>query len=285
LLLESTASLVLCVDDVQQLCKRLLLNTLKQFVKQNLEQPDLPNSELSPNELVNDTLQLLVQMLGSQDISLLPNNMVEAEHKEIADALIFPLIEYCEKSAVLIPISSQSHIQLMDDQYINDTVDSSFMSPSATYLTNCLCAIEASLSKIPFGNFHREYIASKLDTCLNSLVSAQFSYVIKRTGLSHIDETLKESKPGTYTKAKFSNLLKDFNAYLSNPDELLLPEVNKIYAQKLKRLVRRRSADQIHCYYQSVYQTMVDMSTPLPNEDVAAELYSPQQVAELILNF
>uniref|UniRef100_A0AA85JSJ7 Conserved oligomeric Golgi complex subunit 6 n=1 Tax=Trichobilharzia regenti TaxID=157069 RepID=A0AA85JSJ7_TRIRE len=223
LLLESTASLVLCVDDVQQLCKRLLLNTLKQFVKQNLEQPDLPNSELSPNELVNDTLQLLVQMLGSQDISLLPNNMVEAEHKEIADALIFPLIEYCEKSAVLIPISSQSHIQLMDDQYINDTVDSSFMSPSATYLTNCLCAIEASLSKIPFGNFHREYIASKLDTCLNSLVSAQFSYVIKRTGLSHIDETLKESKPGTYTKAKFSNLLKDFNAYLSNPDELLLP--------------------------------------------------------------
>ncbi|CAH8471175.1 unnamed protein product [Heterobilharzia americana] len=271
-LLESTASLILCVDDVQGLCKRLLLNTLEQFVKQTLEQPDLPNQDLSPNELVTDSLQLLVQMLGGQDISLLPNDVVQAERKVVIESLIFPLIDYCEKSANLLPIVSQSRIQSIDDHFLGGEVVPSVghtkTSSTATYLANCFYVIEVSLSKIPFSGFQIEQIASKLDLCLDSLVSAQDPNAVQQT------------------KAKLREMLNAFNVYLSNPDKLLLPEVNKLYVQRLKRLVRRRSADHIHSYYQSVYQTIVDISkSSCSDGDIITELYTPQQVAELILNF
>ncbi|CAH8478986.1 unnamed protein product [Heterobilharzia americana] len=292
-LLESTASLILCVDDVQGLCKRLLLNTLEQFVKQTLEQPDLPNQDLSPNELVTDSLQLLVQMLGGQDISLLPNDVVQAERKVVIESLIFPLIDYCEKSANLLPIVSQSRIQSIDDHFFGGEVVPSVghtkTSSTATYLANCFYVIEVSLSKIPFSGFQIEQIASKLDLCLDSLVSAQVSFVLEQTGLTQLNSTQNVSQDPNavqQTKAKLREMLNAFNVYLSNPDKLLLPEVNKLYVQRLKRLVRRRSADHIHSYYQSVYQTIVDISkSSCSDGDIISELYTPQQVAELILNF
>ncbi|RTG88341.1 conserved oligomeric Golgi complex subunit 6 [Schistosoma bovis] len=122
--------------------------------------PDHPNLNLSPNELITDTLQLLIQMVGDQDISLLPNDEVKVERAEV-----------------------------------------------------------------------------------------------------------------------------DFNNYLSNPDKLCLPDINKLCSQQLRRLVRRRSADQIHSYYQSVHQAIMNVSQTCSESDTTVQLYTPQHVAELILNF
>ncbi|VDP75931.1 unnamed protein product [Schistosoma mattheei] len=216
-LIKSTASLNLCLDEVQKLCKRLILSTLKQFVKQTLEQPDHPNLNLSPNELITDTLQLLIQMVGDQDISLLPNDEVKVERAEVIDCLVSPLITYCEKSASLLNLNSLSHIRHLDDHPPTNPPD----NPSVSiYLANCFNAIQV-----------------------------------------------------------------DFNNYLSNPDKLCLPDINKLCSQQLRRLVRRRSADQIHSYYQSVHQAIMNVTQTCSESDTTVQLYTPQHVAELILNF
>ncbi|CAI2723183.1 unnamed protein product [Schistosoma spindalis] len=284
-LIKSTASLNLCLDEVQKLCKRLLLNTLKQFVKQTLEQPDHPNLNLSPNELITDTLQLLIQMVGDQDISLLPNDEVKVERAEVIDCLVSPLITYCEKSASLLNFNSLSHLRHLDDQLPTNPPD----NPSVSiYLVNCFNAIQVSLSGIPSSASQVEQVALKLDNCLNSLVVAQVSFILERTGLLSINQrlgTVQDPNVPQYTISEFHDMLVDFNKYLSNPDKLCLTDMNKICSQQLRRLVRRRSADQIHSYYQSVHQAIMNVTETCSETDTTVQLCTPQHVAELILNF
>ncbi|CAH8442023.1 unnamed protein product [Schistosoma guineensis] len=284
-LIKSTASLNLCLDEVQKLCKRLILSTLKQFVKQTLEQPDHPNLNLSPNELITDTLQLLIQMVGDQDISLLPNDEVKVERAEVIDCLVSPLITYCEKSASLLNLNSLSHIRHLDDHPTTNPPD----NPSVSiYLANCFNAIQVSLSGVPFTSSQVEQVALKLDNCLNSLVVAQVSFILERTGLLLINQrlgTVQDPNVPQYTISQFRDMLVDFNNYLSNPDKLCLPDINKLCSQQLRRLVRRRSADQIHSYYQSVHQAIMNVTQTCSESDTTVQLYTPQHVAELILNF
>ncbi|CAH8444015.1 unnamed protein product [Schistosoma curassoni] len=284
-LIKSTASLNLCLDEVQKLCKRLILSTLKQFVKQTLEQPDHPNLNLSPNELITDTLQLLIQMVGDQDISLLPNDEVKVERAEVIDCLVSPLITYCEKSASLLNLNSLSHIRYLDDHLPTNPPD----NPSVSiYLANCFNAIQVSLSGVPFTSSQVEQVALKLDNCLNSLVVAQVSFILERTGLLLISQrlgTVQDPNVPQYTISQLHDMLVDFNNYLSNPDKLCLPDINKLCSQQLRRLVRRRSADQIHSYYQSVHQAIMNVSQTCSESDTTVQLYTPQHVAELILNF
>ncbi|CAH8443479.1 unnamed protein product [Schistosoma rodhaini] len=284
-LIKSTASLNLCLDEVQKLCKRLLLSTLKQFVKQTLEQPDHPNLNLSPNELITDTLQLLIQMVGDQDISLLPNDEVKAERAEVIDCLVSPLIAYCEKSASLLNLKSLSQIRHLDDQPPTNPPD----NPSVSiYLANCFNVIQVSLSEVPFSASQVEQIALKLDNCLNSLVVAQVSFILERTGLLLINQkldTAQDSNVPQHTISQFHDMLVDFNNYLSDPDKLCLSDMNKLCSQQLRRLVRRRSADQIHSYYQSVHQAIMNVTKTCSEGDTTVQLCTPQHVAELILNF
>ncbi|VDO40715.1 unnamed protein product [Schistosoma margrebowiei] len=284
-LIKSTASLNLCLDEVQKLCKRLILSTLKQFVKQTLEQPDHPNLNLSPNELITDTLQLLIQMVGDQDISLLPNDEVKVERAEVIDCLVSPLITYCEKSASLLNLNSLSHIRHLDDHLPTNPPD----NPSVSiYLANCFNAIQVSLSGVPFTSSQVEQVALKLDNCLNSLVVAQVSFILERTGLLLVNQrlgTVQDPNVPQYTISQLHDMLVDFNNYLSNPDKLCLPDINKLCSQQLRRLVRRRSADQIHSYYQSVHQAIMNVTQTCSESDTTVQLCTPQHVAELILNF
>ncbi|CAH8438128.1 unnamed protein product [Schistosoma turkestanicum] len=284
-LLKSTASLNLCLDEIQKLCKRLLLSTVKQFVKQTLEQPDHPNLDLSPNELITDTLQLLIQIVGGQDISLLPNDEIKVERTEMIDCLVTPLITYCELSAGLLTLNSLSHTKQLNDQQLILSPDSPSVS---VYLANCFNIIQVSLSEVPFGASLVEQIALKLDKCLDSLVTAQVSFILERTGLLLVNQRLdavQNSSTSHYPILEIRDMMMDFNNYLSDPDKLSLPDVNKLCSQQLRRLVRRRSADQIHSYYQSVHQAITNVMKPCLDKESTVELYTPQHVAELILNF
>ncbi|KAK4472871.1 hypothetical protein MN116_004082 [Schistosoma mekongi] len=282
-LLGSTASLTSCVDEIQRLWKRLLIDTLEKFVKENLEHPDLPNPDLSPSELISDTLQLLTQMLSGQDISLLPNDEVKVEYVEMIERLVSPLVTYCEKSARLLGDSFLSNVKYLDGKPLSHPIDDLLVS---VYLANCLNAIQVSLLDVPFSANQIEQIAQKLESCLDSLVIAQVSFMLEKTGLLHVDRTLSAVQESDVAQHAVREMLVNLNTYLSEPDKFCLPEVGRLCSQQLRRSVRRRSADQIHCYYQSVYQGIKDaIKACCLDKDMALELYTPQQVALLILNF
>ncbi|VDP91774.1 unnamed protein product [Echinostoma caproni] len=314
-ILGSSTCLSNAVIEIQELSWRLLFNNLHQYIRNAMEQTEFPASDLSPTDVVRDTLQLLMEILRAHDISLLPEDVRKTCFNQIITTLIDPLITYCQTSADRIVQTAISEADLLAASGTANQATftrTPYRVRSATYLINCLYLIETTLARLEYTNDQVEQISSLLNQSVDTLVVAQVSAVLQSTRLVHLLRVLEEghepSRDGPLvnrsdqsggsieglSEPEIHNALIHFDIYLSNPDRYALPELRHLTAQRLRKMIRRRAADAIHSQYQIMYDTLVNpangytsFSNPVSAESSTAhpKLRSPEQVAELILNF
>ncbi|TPP57413.1 Component of oligomeric golgi complex 6 [Fasciola gigantica] len=314
-ILGSSTCLSNAIIEIQELSWRLLFNNLNQYIRNAMEQTEFPASDLSPNDVVRDTLQLLMEILRAHDISLLPADVRKSCFSQIITTLIGPLVTYCQNSADRIVQAALSESELLADS--GTTISSvSAQSPyrvrSATYVINCLYLIETTLARLEYANDHVEQISVLLNQNIDTLVHAQVSAVLESTRLIFLLRVLlqghdpardgplvsfpdrSDKNTERLSEQEVRNALVHFDIYLSNPDRYSLPELRHLTAQRLRKMIRRRAADAIHSQYQIIYDALVNpangycsfnSTNPADGSPAHPKLRSPQQVAELILNF
>ncbi|CAL8078862.1 unnamed protein product [Calicophoron daubneyi] len=306
-LLGTSAAVSTTLNEIQELSWRLLFSGLHQYAHQALEQPEYPSADLTPSDTARDTLQLLTEIIGAHDISLVSKETRQTMFKKIIDTLITPLIAYCQNSAEQLTQAAMSNVDLLKSP--ENGMDAESLAArkvlsrakSATYLANCLYLIEITLGRLNCTSDQIAQIGSLFDMSLDELVAAQVLAILKSTHLEglvcKLEQGYDASRDGPLSKCGFSeaevsNALAHFDVYLSNPDRFSLPELKNLNVQRLRKVVRRRSADEVHSRYQMIYNALVNPAneyTSLQKSDSSSStniaLRTPKQVADLILNF
>ncbi|KAA3677025.1 conserved oligomeric Golgi complex subunit 6 [Paragonimus westermani] len=268
--------------------------------------PDYPNSDLSPNGTVRDTLQLILEIIRAHDISLLSKEVHEACLSEIVNTLVTPLISYCQNSADRLLLNAVTDTELLNVATETPTIDGlsklSQRSKSVTYFANCLYLMETTLAHLDCAKDQIEKLDVLFNASVDTLVAAQVSVILVETHLISLVKLLEighdPSRDGPLinraeaglSEPEIRNALIHFDVYLSNPDRFCLPELCYVNAQRLRKVVRRRAADDVHSRYTKIYNVLLDpangytcFSNATQNQ-TAVTLRTPQQVAELILN-
>ncbi|TGZ68443.1 hypothetical protein CRM22_004251 [Opisthorchis felineus] len=302
--LGTSARLSTTVNEMQELSWRLLFSSLHQYTRQALDQAEFPAQDLCPSDAVRDTLQLLMEILRAQDISLLSDEIRQASFKEIVNTLLTPLVTHCQNSAECIPQTRLTDSQLGDGISESHPMNFPYGAESATYLANCLYLIESTLAQLDCASEQVEKLANLLNTSVDTLVAAQVTVILRNTNLTPLVQVLEQghnpendgalcarNDPGL-SEPEVRNALTRFDLYLSNPDRFCLPELQYLTVQKLKKVVRRRAADDVHSRYEKIFRALTDPANGynfsadgLQGNQIQTKLRSPEQVAELILNF
>ncbi|KAF5399216.1 Conserved oligomeric Golgi complex subunit 6 [Paragonimus heterotremus] len=294
------------LTEVQELSWRLLFNCLHQYIRQALDQPDYPNSDLSPDDAVRDTLHLILEIIRAHDISLLSKEVREASLSEIVSTLVAPLISYCQNSADRFLLNAVTDTELLSVATETPAIDGlsrlSQRSKSVTYFLNCLYLIETTLAHLDCAKGQIEKLDVLFNASVDTLVAAQVSVILVETRLISVVKLLEKghdpSRDGPLinrpeaglSEPEIRNALVHFDVYLSNPDRFCLPELCYVNAQRLRKVVRRRAADDVHSRYTKVYNVLIDPAngytcfSNISQNQTGVTLRTPQQVAELILN-
>ena len=94
-LFDGEAVIISTMDEMKQLSYQLFFNNLSNHGSKLSEKLDLPPPDLSPSSSVNDTLQLLKDVLSSHDSAITSINERHKDYQKIFACVLDPLIQLC----------------------------------------------------------------------------------------------------------------------------------------------------------------------------------------------
>uniref|UniRef100_A0A1I8GIW2 Conserved oligomeric Golgi complex subunit 6 n=1 Tax=Macrostomum lignano TaxID=282301 RepID=A0A1I8GIW2_9PLAT len=287
--LGSDSSLATTVGDLGQLCWRLFFGALTNGAQRALETVEPLAAyasgtaagagagiddwdRLRAPPAVAETLRLLQQVLTAQDSGMAPLSQRRDDLRQVLDTCIDPLLKLCTVTATRL-----SPLEL------------------AIFMANSLHSLQTGLAAYEFTETHIERLQAQLEPQLDALVAEQLSHILVSLRMLELYQTVEQhqqqqpQQPLSYLEAPCLSLsavkaaAARFNSYLANPDSLALPQLQALQSSKLRQLVTRRVADQIHSVYTAIYDAIVKPENLFGKEFATVLVRNPDQVAKLIL--
>uniref|UniRef100_A0A1I8HLE4 Conserved oligomeric Golgi complex subunit 6 n=1 Tax=Macrostomum lignano TaxID=282301 RepID=A0A1I8HLE4_9PLAT len=287
--LGSNSSLATTVGDLGQLCWRLFFGALTNGAQRALETVEPLATyasgtaagagagiddwdRLRAPPAVAETLRLLQQVLTAQDSGMAPLSQRRDDLRQVLDTCIDPLLKLCTVTATRL-----SPLEL------------------AIFMANSLHSLQTGLAAYEFTETHIERLQAQLEPQLDALVAEQLSHILVSLRMLELYQTVEQhqqqhqQQPLSYLEAPCLSLsavkaaAARFDSYLANPDSLALPQLQALQSSKLRQLVIRRVADQIHSVYTAIYDAIVKPENLFGKEFATVLVRNPDQVAKLIL--
>uniref|UniRef100_A0A673KCG2 Conserved oligomeric Golgi complex subunit 6 n=1 Tax=Sinocyclocheilus rhinocerous TaxID=307959 RepID=A0A673KCG2_9TELE len=216
----SVSSLLMTIDEMHMLSKKMFFNSLSIHASRLMDKVELPPPDLGPTASLTQTLSLLREVLASHDSSVLPLDARQADFAQVLSCILDPLLQLCTVSA--------SNLGTAD---------------MATYMVNSLYMMKTTLALFEFTDKRLEMLEFQIEAHLDTLINEQASFVLTRTGLSHIYSCVQqhtaEQGPLANLPGMDSTSLKtamvQFDRYLASPDTLVMPQLNFLLSAAIKR--------------------------------------------------
>ncbi|XP_071798111.1 conserved oligomeric Golgi complex subunit 6-like isoform X2 [Asterias amurensis] len=240
-LLGKEASLLACLEELEELCQKVFLNALNVLSSKLMEKVELPPADLGPTPTLVQNLNLLREILMSHDSSVVPLDARHNEFAKILNCMLEPLLQMCSLSA--------SRLNPCD---------------MATYLINCLYAMHSTLALYEFTDQRLEMLDAQIAAHQDTLVNEQASYVLSMVSLIQVYSITQQHKPqegplslvhGMDTMAIKSAMIR-FDSYLSSPDSLVLPQCNLLNSSHVREEIICRGTDLVCGAYQLLYEAI-----------------------------
>ncbi|KAI8517720.1 Golgi transport complex subunit 6 [Branchiostoma belcheri] len=265
-ILQGSSSLLATTEDMHQLSKKLFMNSLNCHASKLMEKVELPPADLGPTAALNQTMALLREILSSYDSSVVPLDARRTDFTEVLSCVVDPLLQMCAMSA-------------------------SQLNPAdmATYMVNCLYMMKTTLSLFEFTDQRLEMLSAQVDAHLDTLVNEQASFTLSHVGLAHMYSVVQQHQPREgplsavhgLDRNSIKTAMKQFDAFLASPDDLVLPQCKFLLSATLRDVVDKRSMDVIRQVYEQLYTAVTDPANKYedPNELVQR---TPQQIKQLL---
>lgn len=259
------AVVISTIEEMRQLSCQLFFNTLSNHGSKLSDKIDLPPPDLSPSTNVNETLQLLKDVLSSHDSAISNINDRQRDYQRIFTCILDPLIQFC--------VSTASRLNIPD---------------MATYMVNCLYQIQVVLAVYEFTDIKLEAIASQTDVHTSTIMNEQASFILNRSGLGSIYLPIKEnngeiplpSVVGLDPQSIKTAMVK-FGQYLTNPDSLNIPQLELIRSTRIRDSVRQQAVDAIIDTYSKVYNEITNAKNNYENSTTLMNR-TPEEVKLLL---
>ncbi|KAI1241905.1 hypothetical protein IHE44_0005409 [Lamprotornis superbus] len=227
---------------------------------------ELPPPDLGPSSALNQTLNLLREVLASHDSSVIPLDARQADFVQVLSCVLDPLLQMCTMSA--------SNLGTAD---------------MATYMVNSLYMMRTTLALFEFTDKRLEMLQFQIEAHLDTLINEQASYVLTRAGLSYIYNALQQHKPEQGPLSNLSSMdsvslkvaMAQFDRYLSAPDSLLMSQLNFLLSATVKEQIIKQSTELVCRAYSELYAAVMDPSNEYKDPETILHR-SPHQVQALL---
>ncbi|XP_059694919.1 conserved oligomeric Golgi complex subunit 6 isoform X3 [Haemorhous mexicanus] len=227
---------------------------------------ELPPPDLGPSSALNQTLNLLREVLASHDSSVIPLDARQADFVQVLSCVLDPLLQMCTMSA--------SNLGTAD---------------MATYMVNSLYMMKTTLALFEFTDKRLEMLQFQIEAHLDTLINEQASYVLTRAGLSYIYNALQQHKPEQGPLSNLSSMdsvslkvaMAQFDRYLSAPDSLLMSQLNFLLSATVKEQIIKQSTELVCRAYSELYAAVMDPSNEYKDPETILHR-SPHQVQALL---
>ncbi|XP_033746599.1 conserved oligomeric Golgi complex subunit 6-like [Pecten maximus] len=260
------AALLNTVAEIQDLSHRMFFNSLNCNANKLLDKVELPPSDLGPTSSLNQTLQLLKDVLACHDASVVAIDDKKQDYKQILSCVIDPLVQMCSVSA----------------SRLNST-------DMAAYMANCIYLMQTTLALYEFTDTRLEMLQAQVDAQVDTLVSEQASFVLNKVGLAFVYGTVQQHQPkqgpmsvlpdmdGPALKAAMSK----FDSYMASPDSLVLPQSRLLLSGRVREMVKKNSSDLICAAYKQIYDAICNPANEY-KESPSIVPRTPDQVVRLL---
>ncbi|XP_040399158.1 conserved oligomeric Golgi complex subunit 6 isoform X2 [Cygnus olor] len=245
---NSAATLLTTIEEMHLLSKKIFFNSLSLHASKLMDKVELPPPDLGPSSALNQTLNLLREVLASHDSSVVPLDARQADFVQVLSCVLDPLLQMCTMSA--------SNLGTAD---------------MATFMVNSLYMMKTTLALFEFTDKRLEMLQFQIEAHLDTLINEQASYVLTRAGLSYIYNSVQQHKPEQA----------QFDRYLSAPDSLLMSQLNFLLSATVKEQIIKQSTELVCRAYSEIYAAVMDPSNKYKDPETILHR-SPHQVQALL---
>ncbi|XP_022097999.1 conserved oligomeric Golgi complex subunit 6-like [Acanthaster planci] len=265
--LGKEASILVCLEEMEELCQKVFINALTVLASKLVEKVELPPADLGPTPTLTQNLALLREILMSHDSSVVPLDARHADFVKILSCMMDPLLQMCSLSA--------SRLNPCD---------------MAAYMINCLYAMQSCLVLYEFTDQRLEMLAAQIAAHQDTLVNEQAAYVLSKVSLIQVYSIAQQHKlsegPLSLVHGMDAVALKTamvrFDTFLSSPDSFVLSQCHLINSPALREEIVRRGTELV-C---GAYQFLFDCINNAANGYVDPKnivVRTPEQVRVLLL--
>ncbi|XP_013389501.1 conserved oligomeric Golgi complex subunit 6-like [Lingula anatina] len=242
-LLSKDASLLGTLDEAHVLSSKMFFNSLNIHAARLLDKVELPPAELGPTGPLNQTLQLLKDVLSSHDSSVVSIDDRQKDFSKIMSSVIDPLIQMCSLSASKLT-----------------TVD------MATYMINCLYTMQSALALFEYTDQRLEMLQAQIDAHIDTLISEQASHILHRVGLASTYGIVQQHQPKQGPLSSIPGMepgtlkgaIAKFDSFLSTPDGYILQQCSLLQSTTVRETTRKRSMELIVSAYEELYTAITN---------------------------
>lgn len=253
--------LVETLNDMYTQYHHTFLSTLELNVSQLLDRIQGPNQDLSPSIGVNQLLSLLRDVLSGGHITdAQPSDMAN-----VVNRVVDPLLQCVEETAARLHRIDQS-----------------------TYTLNCIYQIHSSLSLYEYVDEKLDNLQVLMENQIALLSTEQATSLIHSLGLGPVCSLLQNKSseevlsniPGM-DPASLHSFLGKFEALLSAPDALQLPQWRLLISGTQRKVIQRRALDTVSSIYRQLYEAVHNPVNCYDNPSMLMP-HSPDHVKSLL---
>lgn len=265
--ITENSALIQTLDELNSLSYKMFLNSLNIHATRLLDKIEAPNLELMPSVEFQKTLGLVKEIFDSYNTSVVSLSSKKGDYDQILDVVLEPMLQMCSLSAVNL-----SQIEM------------------AVYMVNCVYTIQSMLSLYEYTDIKLEKLEAQVEALMDTLINEQAYFILTKTDLLDIYKGIQNydfkiqgpliNKLGMDTVSLRSAMTK-FDAFLSKPDSLTIPQYNLIYGASLRSQLSSKSMKLVTDAYASIYKIISDPGNGYTNINSVAPR-TPDQVAKLL---
>lgn len=264
----SSGELGATLDALELRGESAFLGKLESRVSGRLAKVETPGRDLAPTAALHGLLAHLRDLLSSASMT----EARESDMNKIAGCVVDPLLRAVSEQAARLPPTDM-----------------------AAYTLNCMYAMHTCLSLYQFQERRLERLTAQSEAQLDTLTSAQASALVANLSLSAIYTILQEggsisggsSTPlSTIPGMEPSNLkhfMIRFNAAVSKPDSLLIPQINLLASSQHKKAVQKRSFLVLLAIYKQLYDAVHNPGNLYDNPESILSI-TPEKLSTMINN-
>ncbi|NXY41121.1 COG6 protein, partial [Ceuthmochares aereus] len=263
---NSAATLLTTIEEMHLLSKKIFFSSLSLHASKLMDKVELPPPDLGPSSALNQTLNLLREVLASHNSSVIPLDARQADFVQVLSCVLDPLLQMCTMSASSLGTADM-----------------------ATFMVNSLYMMKTTLALFEFTDKRLEMLQFQIEAHLDTLINEQASYVLTRAGLSYIYNSVQQYKPEQGPLSHLPSMdsvslkvaMAQFDRYLSAPDSLIMSQLNFLLSATVKEHIIKQSTELVCRAYSELYAAVMDPSNEYKDPETILHR-SPHQVQTLL---
>lgn len=255
-----------CLAECHENTMKEFFNSLKNLMDAIQRSPPVPPLDLSPPQILNDSLTRLVELCSTFNEMLVPPEQQESQFAPVLQAIVEPLLVVCQLSATSLTRPTDM----------------------AIFLINCTSALQEPLRQYNFTAARVEMMDGQIEAHMDTLVIEETKQLLETLKLSNVVaavQNLREiplSKMPGMDANSVSQAIQTFESSL-RAEEWVLPlhHCDQLKDTVLRNRARSGVCQMIYNSYSDLYKAVMDPANEYPQPEIIIR-YAPDQMKTMI---